>query len=68
MDKEAFQSVAEDGMFIHDHDFHRSAKPVRAALLGYYFCLVIHFNFSFAGYDGHMEYGKLTYGFSVPTR
>ena len=28
MDKEAFQPVAEDGMLIRNHDFHRSAKLV----------------------------------------
>ena len=35
--------MAEDGMFIHNHDFHRSAELVRAALVGYYFGLVISF-------------------------
>ena len=43
MNKEAFQLVAEDGMFIRNHDFHRSAELVLAALLGYYFFLVISF-------------------------
>ena len=28
MDKEAFQSVAEDGMLIRNHDFHRSTELV----------------------------------------
>ena len=41
--KEAFQSVAEDRMFIQNHDFHRSTKLVHAALVGYYFGLVISF-------------------------
>ena len=40
MNKEAFQSVVEDGTFIRNHDFNRSVELVRAALLGYYFCLV----------------------------
>ena len=43
MNKKALQSVAKDRMFIRNHDFHRSAELVRAALLGYYFCLVISF-------------------------
>ena len=43
MNKEDFQSVAEDEMFIHNHDFHQLAKLVRADLLGYYFYLVISF-------------------------
>ena len=43
MNKEAFQSVTEDGMFICNHDFHRSTELVRVALLGYYLCLVISF-------------------------
>ena len=43
MNKEAFQLVAKDGMFIRNHDFHRSAELVLAALLGYYFFLVISF-------------------------
>ena len=30
MDNEAFQSVAEDGMFIRNHEFHRSTKLVCA--------------------------------------
>ena len=30
MDKEAFQLVAEDGMLIRNHDFHRSAELVCA--------------------------------------
>ena len=58
MNKEAFQSVVEDGMFIRNHDFHRSDEPVRAALLGYYFYLC--YNFSFTGYDDHQEYGPPT--------
>ena len=28
MNKKAFQSVAEDGMLIRNHDFHRSAKLI----------------------------------------
>ena len=56
MNKEAFQSVVEDEMFIHNHDFHRSDELVRAALLSYYFYFVICFNLSFTGYDGHSEY------------
>ena len=43
MSKKAFQSMAEDEMFIRNHDFHRSAKLVRAALLGCYFYVVISF-------------------------
>ena len=43
MNKEAFQSVVEDGMFIRNHDVHRSVELVRGTLLGYYFCLVISF-------------------------
>ena len=35
MNKEAFLSVAEDGMFIRNNDFHRLAELVCAALLGY---------------------------------
>ena len=30
MDKEAFQSVVEDGKLIRNHDFHRSAELVCA--------------------------------------
>ena len=30
IDKEAFQSVAEDGMLIRNHDFHRSSELVCA--------------------------------------
>ena len=30
MDKKAFQSVAEDGMFIYNHDFHRLGELVCA--------------------------------------
>ena len=43
INKKAFQSMAEDEMFIRNHDFHQSVELVRAALLGYYFCLVISF-------------------------
>ena len=43
MNKEAFQLVAEDGMFIRNHDFHRSTELVLVALPGYYFFLVISF-------------------------
>ena len=28
MDKEAFQAMANDGMFIRNHNFHRSAELV----------------------------------------
>ena len=31
MNKETFQSMAEDKMLIHNHDFHRSAELVRVA-------------------------------------
>ena len=31
MNKEAFQSMAEDGILIRNHDFHHSAKLVRAS-------------------------------------
>ena len=41
MNKEAFQLVAEDEMFIRNHDFHILVELVCAALLGYYFCLVV---------------------------
>ena len=43
LSKEAFQLVVKDGMFIHNHDFHRSAELVRAALLGCYIYVVISF-------------------------
>ena len=41
--KESFQLVAEDDMFIHNHDFQRLAELVRVVLLGYYLCLVVSF-------------------------
>ena len=41
LSKEAFQSVAEDGMFIRNHDFHRSTELVRVTLLGCYLYVVI---------------------------
>ena len=41
LSKEAFQSVAEDGMFIRNHDFHRSIEQIRAVLLGCYLYVVI---------------------------
>ena len=43
MNKEAFQLVAEEGMYICNHDFHRSTKLVHAALLGFCFYLVALF-------------------------
>ena len=36
LSKEAFQSVAEDEMFIRNHDFYRLAELVRGTLLGCY--------------------------------
>ena len=41
LSKEAFQSVVEDGMFIHNHDFHQLTELVRVALLGCYLYVVI---------------------------
>ena len=41
LSKEAFQSVAEDGMFIRNHDFYRSVEQLRDALLGCYLCAAI---------------------------
>ena len=43
LSKEAFQLMAEDGMFIHNHDSHLSAELVHATLLGCYLCVVISF-------------------------
>ena len=34
MNKAGFQSVAEERIFIRNHDFHRSTELVHAALLG----------------------------------
>ena len=41
LSKKAFQSVAEDEMFIRNHDFYRSAELVRDALLGCYLCVAL---------------------------
>ena len=41
LSKEAFQSVAEDGMCIRNHDFYRSVELVCDALLGCYLCAAI---------------------------
>ena len=58
MDKETFQSMAEDGMLIYNHDFHRSVELVFSTRL-----LVMHsnflLNFSFTGRDSHPEYSSL---------
>ena len=43
MDKEDFQLVADDGMLIHNHNFHRSTKLVSADFCDYQFCVVIFF-------------------------
>ena len=41
LSKKAFQSLAEDGMFIRNHDFYRSAELVHGVLLGCYLCATI---------------------------
>ena len=41
LSKKAFQSVAEDVMFIRNHNFHQLAELVHAALFGCYFWVVI---------------------------
>ena len=43
MNKEVFQSVAKDEIFIRNHDFHQLDELVSVALLSDYFCLVISF-------------------------
>ena len=41
LSKKAFQSLAEDGMFIRNHDFYRLAELVHGVLLGCYLCAII---------------------------